>query len=789
MATERILTGDPNTSVTLDVLSFSGESYTITLTRDQYYTHLDGFEEPRPDKFDVLGNNFHYIDVTRISKMDEYEERFPQLQNADGLIFDLRGYPGGPFIIGHLIDKPAHWSPMYIPVVTYPDRENFSFLCTSCGWVVPPEYTLSKIKKVFLTNAGAMSFGETYMEIIASNRIAEIVGEPTAGTNGGANRHYLIGGYYIMWTCIKVLKGDGSQLHGIGVTPTHPVSRTIEGVAQGRDEVLEYAMDLLGVHAVGAVPNTGHAPLSVQLTFDPSHLIMPVTSLHWDIDNDGTIDSHEQQTEWTYEQPGNYTICLGVEGSDSFDTLMYKDFIRVFDGESALLFDGEQSLVSCPAAPSLNVTDALTLEAWINPQGWGEFLTIGLGKIIDKGQFSLYLVGTTLTLNRRSLAFELSHTDGALSVSCTPENSIALDQWQHVAATYDAGKSKVSVYNNGIEQPLTQSLVPSGSIADNVDEDFVIGNSIDGTFTFDGYIDEVRLWACVRTEDEIRAKLSSYLEGSEAGLLGYWTMNEGNGETIFDQSENENNCSAADVLWRKGVPFDAPLFDADADGVMDWDDNCPCLFNPDQTDSDGDGMGDACESLRGDVDGNCTIDILDVLRAVNILLETQTPTDYERAAGDCDKNGLINIMDVLGIINVILGLGGCPPLASAPMINEEVTAYVKGLQSHLTPKQYEQLMMKLKSVEPLPTDYALHQNYPNPFNPVTTIEYALPTAGTVNIEVYNILGQIVKVLVNSFHEAGSYHIQWDASDMASGIYMCRLKAGTYTSIKKMVYLQ
>ena len=146
-------------------------------------------------------------------------------------------------------------------------------------------------------------------------------------------------------------------------------------------------------------------------------------------------------------------------------------------------------------------------------------------------------------------------------------------------------------------------------------------------------------------------------------------------------------------------------------------------------------------------------------------------------------------MDVLGIINVVLGLGHCPPLVSAPLLNDEVMEYIKGLQPHLTVEQYEQLMMKLKSVEPLPTDYALYQNYPNPFNPVTTIEYTLPIADHVKVEVYNVLGQTVTVLVNSFHEAGSHHVQWDASHMSSGIYIYRLKVGTYVSTKKMVYLK
>ncbi|UCE19819.1 MAG: T9SS type A sorting domain-containing protein [Gemmatimonadota bacterium] len=788
MATERILTGDPNTSVTLDVLSFSGESFTITLRRDQYYTHLDGFEEPRPDKFDVLGDNFHYIDMTRISTMEEYEERFPKLQNADGLIFDLRGSPGGPFIIGHLIDKPAHWSPMYIPAVTYPDRENFSFLCTSCGWVVPPEYTLSKIKKVFLTNAGAMSYGETNMEIIASNRIAEIVGEPTAGTNGLANRHYLIGGYYILWTCIKVLKGDGSQLYGIGVTPTHPVSRTIEGVAHGRDEVLEYAMDLLGVHAVSAVPNTGHAPLTVQLTFDPSHLIMPVSSLRWDFENDGTTDSREQQTEWTYEQPGDYTICLGVEGSNSFDTLMYKDFIRVFDGESALLFDGKQSLVSCPAAPSLNVTDALTIEAWINPQGWGEFPHLGLGRVVDKGSISLYLVEFYAPFHDHSLVMELHHENGMTSSSYTPAESIHLNEWQYLAVSYD-GEHSIKMYINGAEQVLTHTGTPSGPVQDNSNINLIFGNLPDLTGTFHGLIDDVRLWNTVRTGEEIRENMNSYLAGTEPDLVGYWPMNEGNGDTIFDSSDKGSDGHISGALWRQGRQFHPESFDTDEDGIVDWDDNCPCISNPDQKDSDEDGLGDACESLRGDVDGNCSFDILDVVKVINIILAQLTPTDYERAAGDCDRNGSLNILDALGVVNLVLGIGDCPPQGCKPVWNDEVMAYLKGLQSHFTPEIFDRLMTTLHRIDFAPSHFSLAQNYPNPFNPETSIEFALPRTAYIRLSVYNILGREVKVLVDDRMEAGYHAVRWETSNMPSGVYFYRLRAGDFSAVRSMVLMK
>ena len=76
------------------------------------------------------------------------------------------------------------------------------------------------------------------MGIVEHYKLGEIVGGPTAGTNGNINPFKLPGGYTVMWTGMKVLKHDGSQHHGIGILPTVPASRTRKGVAEGKDEIL-----------------------------------------------------------------------------------------------------------------------------------------------------------------------------------------------------------------------------------------------------------------------------------------------------------------------------------------------------------------------------------------------------------------------------------------------------------------------------------------------------------------------------------------------------------------------
>jgi len=86
----------------------------------------------------------------------------------------------------------------------------------------------------------------------------------------------------------------------------------------------------------------------------------------------------------------------------------------------------------------------------------------------------------------------------------------------------------------------------------------------------------------------------------------------------------------------------------------------------------------------------------------------------------------------------------------------------------------------------IPKEYTLNQNYPNPFNPITQIRYAIPTACQVRLEIYNLLGQKVTVLVDEYQQAGQKTVNWEAKDLSSGIYFYKLNAGNFTATKKMV---
>ncbi len=89
----------------------------------------------------------------------------------------------------------------------------------------------------------------------------------------------------------------------------------------------------------------------------------------------------------------------------------------------------------------------------------------------------------------------------------------------------------------------------------------------------------------------------------------------------------------------------------------------------------------------------------------------------------------------------------------------------------------------------VPAAFELRQNYPNPFNPTTNIQFALPEQSDITLEVFNVMGQRVAVLAGGVYQAGQHTVEFDASELASGIYIYRLQAGSFTQTHKMMLVK
>jgi hypothetical protein len=101
----------------------------------------------------------------------------------------------------------------------------------------------------------------------------------------------------------------------------------------------------------------------------------------------------------------------------------------------------------------------------------------------------------------------------------------------------------------------------------------------------------------------------------------------------------------------------------------------------------------------------------------------------------------------------------------------------------------QQITSAVSEIGALPREFALHPNRPNPFNPTTQIAYDLPRASVVSLKVFDVLGREVATLADGVQPAGSHTVLFNGSELASGVYLCRLQAGDFSATQKMVLLK
>ncbi|GAA0877237.1 hypothetical protein GCM10009119_02050 [Algoriphagus jejuensis] len=234
------LLGLQNSTMNIQV---EGES--IALTRDaNYYQKQNELKAFQP-KYRIIEEDIIYLNLDLVP-MDTINLLMPQLEKSRAIIADLRGYPtgGNHQLIQHLLSKPDKDKWMEVAQLIYPDQEEPAGF-TESGWDLSPTKPYLGAKKIiFITDAQAVSYAESYMGFIEAHDLATIVGQPTSGTNGNINQFDLPGGYRITFTGMRVVKHDGSKFHGVGILPDVYVEKTTEGVKAGTDEFLEMAIKL-----------------------------------------------------------------------------------------------------------------------------------------------------------------------------------------------------------------------------------------------------------------------------------------------------------------------------------------------------------------------------------------------------------------------------------------------------------------------------------------------------------------------------------------------------------------
>lgn len=171
----------------------------------------------------------------------------------------------------------------------------------------------------------------------------------------------------------------------------------------------------------------------------------------------------------------------------------------------------------------------------------------------------------------------------------------------------------------------------------------------------------------------------------------------------------------------------------------------------------------------------------------NVELNWITDTELNNRGSQIERS--INGVDFQNI-GFVAGHGTTTDIQNYSYIDQNVAA---GTYSYrLKQIDYDGSITYSQEIEidvKLPNVFELEQNYPNPFNPVTTIKYNLPKASEVALTIYDVLGREIKTIVNEQQQPGSYEVNWNASNISSGIYFYQLKTNDYVNTKKMLLLK
>lgn len=200
--------------------------------------------EKRPEPISELAAGIWYVDLTR-ARMEQVKPMLDRLSRAAGVVFDVRGYPtdAGAGILPHLAAAPEHDRWMHVAKIVGPFGQSAGW--QSAGWNITPGTPRLGGRIVFLTDGRAISYAESVMGYVADRKLGTIVGSTTAGTNGNVAVFDVPGGFRIGFTGMRVTRHDGQSPHHLaGVAPDIAVTPTIASIRDGRDRVLERAVEL-----------------------------------------------------------------------------------------------------------------------------------------------------------------------------------------------------------------------------------------------------------------------------------------------------------------------------------------------------------------------------------------------------------------------------------------------------------------------------------------------------------------------------------------------------------------
>lgn len=308
--------------------------------------------------------------------------------------------------------------------------------------------------------------------------------------------------------------------------------------------------------ATNSYEHTGHAPMTFAMSANISNASLPILEYGWDLNNDGNIDQGmmgSMYLEKQFTKPGTYPVSYIAD--NGIKKFISTDTFYVFDGHSALYTKEYGSAAYSTPANGMNLVNGFTVEAVVKTNSFNLAENGGLSTIFHTKACQIIIDGETTKGNVNTVVVQLTNAAGnQMTRFYGPNNIIKLNQWQHIAVTYNTTTKTCLLYVDGIAQALTfdASTSAAPSSLQNSDEWITVGNDWDVTTRYEGFVDELRIWSSVRTATEINDNKFKTVPANSVNLTRYFTFNEGNGSQMIDYSNQHGNMTAYLSTYRQG---------------------------------------------------------------------------------------------------------------------------------------------------------------------------------------------------------------------------------------------
>ncbi len=247
-------------------------------------------------------------------------------------------------------------------------------------------------------------------------------------------------------------------------------------------------------------------------------------------------------------QPWNVEVGQEIIPKLSGEDILEKDGEYLFLG-----FDGVDDYVEISDNTSLDLTTALTVEAWIyviKDPAIVRHISIYEKVNTDTDAAYMMYAGYSVEIAGKRTFRPHIRTVGNVWRYGSIDFDFALNTWYHVAYTYDSATGVMKGYINGIEYPIVFRREPiAGEEIRTATAPFLIAKDTRGEEWFEGIVDEVRIWNIARTQFDIQRDMNKTLFGNEPGLVAYLPMNEGSGNIVYDKTVNGNDGIINGATW------------------------------------------------------------------------------------------------------------------------------------------------------------------------------------------------------------------------------------------------